>query len=333
MLFYFLRLFNMEKKTLFEANVVYTKEKMLQYSKSKFIIDWAYFWYFIVCLFGLLDLLSWKIVWWIMLLIIGFSCMLIWYVRRPKIEAQNFANTINEQFHTDEIKQEITFTDSSIKIKNLTSWANAEIFYNQIIRLIEKKWFYGLIFRYSNIFIDKDCFTEWNELEFKEFINQKINESKMDQKLNKKTNKKLNRAFRASIIFLIIFFGLIMYLSFLPEDTKDGFGQNYASRDLLYQTLSTEDSKIAEWYSIPVELLEKYPDVVSLILNSMSLSKSEEKQERFDMFYLMNDEQINQLRDILTREKEQLAEIEEKYNEEVSEINGDDNQENTWEVL
>ena len=61
----------------------------------------------------------------------------------------------------------------------------------------------------------------------------------------------------------------------------------------------------------------------------MSLENSEEKQNWFDMFYYMNNEQINELKDILTREKEKLAEIEEKYNEEVSEINGDDNQENT----
>lgn len=319
---------------LFKANIVYTKEKMLQYSKSKFIIDWVYFWYFIICLFGWLNLLSWEIVWWIMLLIIGFSCMLIWYIRRPKIEAQNFANIMDEQFHTTEINREISFTGNSIKIKNLTSWANSELFYNQIIRLIDKKWFYGLIFRYSSIFIDKDCFAKWNELEFKEFINQKINENKINQKLNRKTNKKLDRAFKASVIFLIIFFGLIIYVSFLPEDTKDEFSQNYVSMDQIYQTLSADDSKVAEWYSIPAEFLERYPDVVSLILNSMSLENSEEKQKWFDMFYLMNDEQISELRDILTREKEKLAEIEEKYNEEALEINGNENnKENTWETL
>lgn len=322
----------MDKKSLFKAKVVYTKEKMLQYSKSKLNIDWTYFWYFIVCLFGWLDLLSWEIVWWIMLLIIGFSCMLVWFIRKPKIEAQNFVNTIDEQFHTTEINQEISFINDSIKIKNLTSWANGELFYNQIIRLIDKKWFYGLIFRYSSIFIDKDCFTEWNELEFKEFINQKISENKTNQKLNRKTNKKLDRAFRASVIFLIIFFGFII---FLPDDTKEESEQNYASIDQIHQTLSTEDSKMAEWYSIPVEFLERYPDVVSLILNSMSLGISEERQKWFDMYYLMNDEQIKELKDILTREKEKLTEIGEKYDVDFSEINEiyDNNQENTWEIL
>ena len=63
----------------------------------------------------------------------------------------------------------------------------------------------------------------------------------------------------------------------------------------------------------------------------MSLENSVEKQKWFDMFYDMNDEQINELRDILTGEKEKLAEIEEKYNEEVSKINEDydNSQENT----
>jgi hypothetical protein len=47
--------------------------------------------------------------------------MLIWYIRRPKIEAQNFANIMDEQLHTTEMNQEVSFTDSSIKVKNLTS--------------------------------------------------------------------------------------------------------------------------------------------------------------------------------------------------------------------
>jgi hypothetical protein len=76
-----------------------------------------------------------------------------------------------------------------------------------------------------------------------------------------------------------------------------------------------------------MEFLEKYPDVVSLILNSISLKNGEEKQEWFNMSSFMNEEQINELRSILTREKEKLAEIEEKYNIEISEdyINNQEN--------
>jgi len=76
-----------------------------------------------------------------------------------------------------------------------------------------------------------------------------------------------------------------------------------------------------------MEFLEKYPDVVSLILNSISLKNGEEKQEWFNMSSFMNEEQINELRSILTREKEKHAEIEEKYNIEISEdyINNQEN--------
>lgn len=315
----------MDEKILFKANIVYTKEKMVQYLKSKFVVDDSMFWGFLMFLYGFISLIGWDDLFLgIMFLLIGLSAMIIEYNNKPKIEAEKFVNMTEEQYHMKEIKQEVSFTDNSIKIKSLTSWANSEMFYSQIIKLVDKKWFYGLIFRYTNIFIDKDCFTEWNKLEFKEFINQKLKE----QKWSIKTNKKLNIAFRASVIFLIILFGLII---FFPDDTKDESEQNYASIDQIYQTLSIEDSKIAEWYSIPIEFLEKYPDVVSLILNSMSLENIEEKQKWFDIFYDMNDEQINELRNILTREKEKLTEIEEKYNEEVSRINEDydNSQENT----
>ena len=68
----------------------------------------------------------------------------------------------------------------------------------------------------------------------------------MNQKANRKTNKKLDRAFRASIVFLIMFFGLILYFSFLPENTENESIQDYASIEQIYQALSTEDSKVAE---------------------------------------------------------------------------------------
>ena len=281
-------------------------------------------------------IINWDLFRGIIFLFIGLVHPLIRYNNGPKIEAQNFHNIIDEQYHTNEVNQEISFTDNSIEINNLTSWANWEMFYDQIIRLVDKKWFYGLIFRYSHIFIDKDCFTKWNELEFKEFINQKLCENRIKQKANRKQNKKLDTAFRMSIVVLIIFFGMILFGSLLPEseDVNNESEQNYASIEQIHKALSADDGKIAESYSIPVEFLERYPDVVSLILNSMSLENSEERQKWFDMYYLMNDNQINELKDILTREKEKLAEIEEKYNEEVFKINGDDNnQEDTWETL
>ena len=112
----------MSDKILFKADILYTKEKMLQYSKSKFIIDWAYFWYFIVCLFGLLDLLSWETVWWIMLLIIGFLCMLIWYIKKPRIETEAPVRVLYQWFST---KNNPQFTPQII---SANEWHRANVY-------------------------------------------------------------------------------------------------------------------------------------------------------------------------------------------------------------
>jgi membrane protein involved in colicin uptake len=73
-------------------------------------------------------------------------------------------------------------------------------------------------------------------------------ENKIKQKANRKQNKKLDSAFRASIIVLIIFFGIILWGSLLPEseDINNESEQSYASIEQIYQTLSADDGKIAE---------------------------------------------------------------------------------------
>jgi len=73
-------------------------------------------------------------------------------------------------------------------------------------------------------------------------------------------------------------------------------------------------------YNIPEDFRRDHPDLVKLILESKSISESKEKQSWFDLYPLMNDEQISKLRDILTREKEKLAEIEQKYQNKSAEI-------------
>jgi len=42
----------MSEKILFKADTVYTKEKMIQYFKSKAAINESYIWEFIMCLYG-----------------------------------------------------------------------------------------------------------------------------------------------------------------------------------------------------------------------------------------------------------------------------------------
>ena len=77
---------------------------------------------------------------------------------------------------------------------------------------------------------------------------------------------------------------------------------------------------IAQNYNIPDNMLEDNADLVVLILESKSISEPKEKESWFDLYSLMNQEQIDKLRDILTREKQKLAEIEAKYQEKQEEI-------------
>ena len=78
--------------------------------------------------------------------------------------------------------------------------------------------------------------------------------------------------------------------------------------------------KVALDYNIPNDMMENNPDLVVLVLESKSINESKEKQSWFDLYSLMNQEQIDKLRDILTREKEKLAEIEAKYQAKQDEI-------------
>lgn len=78
--------------------------------------------------------------------------------------------------------------------------------------------------------------------------------------------------------------------------------------------------KVATDYDITQDMLESNWDLVVLILESKSINEQKEKQSWFDLYSLMNQEQIDKLRDILTREKEKLAEIEAKYQAKQDEI-------------
>lgn len=78
--------------------------------------------------------------------------------------------------------------------------------------------------------------------------------------------------------------------------------------------------EVAAGYNIPDDMLENNWDLVVLVLESKSISEQKEKQSRFDLYSIMNQEQVNKLRDILTREKEKLAEIEARYQAKQEEI-------------
>ncbi len=80
-------------------------------------------------------------------------------------------------------------------------------------------------------------------------------------------------------------------------------------KEKLPQTLR----ELAEKFSLPDEFLITMPDLIVLILQSKSMDTIEEKQSWFNLLPMMNKDQIDKLRDILTREKQKLQEIEQKY--------------------
>jgi hypothetical protein len=82
---------------------------------------------------------------------------------------------------------------------------------------------------------------------------------------------------------------------------------------IIQQFLPESLHALAITFAIPEDFIQRMPDLIQLILESKSLDKNEEKQSWFNLLPLMNNDQIEKLRDILTREKQKLAEIEQKY--------------------
>ena len=89
---------------------------------------------------------------------------------------------------------------------------------------------------------------------------------------------------------------------------------------LVQQKLPQELWNLAWQLNIPDSFLDAEPDLTVLILKSRSLAKNEEKQNWFNLIPMMNQEQIEKLRDILTRERDKIAEIEAKYEQKKQEI-------------
>ena len=92
------------------------------------------------------------------------------------------------------------------------------------------------------------------------------------------------------------------------------------AQELIQKFLPQELQDVASKYNIPEDMLESNADLVVLVLQSKSISDQKEKQSWFDLYPLMNQDQIDKLRDILTREKQKLAEIEAKYQAKQEEI-------------
>lgn len=89
----------------------------------------------------------------------------------------------------------------------------------------------------------------------------------------------------------------------------------------LIQTKLPQDLREkAASFQIPDNFLESMTDLIELVLRSKSMDKDSDKQSWFNLLPLMNKEQIGKLRDILIREKQKLAEIEQKYEQKKTDI-------------
>ncbi|MBI5151968.1 hypothetical protein HZA39_00375 [Candidatus Peregrinibacteria bacterium] len=73
-------------------------------------------------------------------------------------------------------------------------------------------------------------------------------------------------------------------------------------------------------YSIPQSVLQKFPDLVGLMLQTESMDEAE-REYWYQIMPVMTDEQINKLRNILVNEKEQLTRLDEEYNKDLRNLN------------
>lgn len=83
-------------------------------------------------------------------------------------------------------------------------------------------------------------------------------------------------------------------------------------------TMPTSDSSKPA-VTIPEELKKKFPDLIALIIGSESMN-DEERQYWVNILPVMTPEQIENLRQILQNEKDQLAAIDKKYAKEMKNL-------------
>lgn len=83
---------------------------------------------------------------------------------------------------------------------------------------------------------------------------------------------------------------------------------------------ATNPPSAGSQFTVPPEVTEKYPDLVELIKGSASMNDSE-RQYWFSILPIMTADQVSRLREILTTEKQKLAEIDKKYQKQLQGVN------------
>lgn len=79
------------------------------------------------------------------------------------------------------------------------------------------------------------------------------------------------------------------------------------------------DAASSSGVQISEDLKKKFPELIELILGSESMN-DEERQYWVNILPVMTPEQVQNLKDILTNEKQQLAAIDRKYAKEIERI-------------
>ncbi len=118
------------------------------------------------------------------------------------------------------------------------------------------------------------------------------NEENKFWKKSEKMNKKLKAIAVFSIIIRVIGIGYSYYTIFSDiNKLSENFQQ--VNQGVLYEALTQEEVIEAFWsenidelsnYKIPKDMLENDPDLIELVLWSLSLETKADKQQRFDIY-------------------------------------------------
>jgi len=105
----------------------------------------------------------------------------------------------------------------------------------------------------------------------------------------------------------------------LPNEKSPSTSSGQPLAKVATQQVSISRADI-EKFGIDEEYAKKNPVLIDLILKTESM-KDEERKYWFQLLPIMSDEQVKKLEGILQNEKDQLAELDKKYEKEITKLN------------
>jgi hypothetical protein len=101
------------------------------------------------------------------------------------------------------------------------------------------------------------------------------------------------------------------------DSTQQGTGAKAQSAEKsAEQYLKEAENK----YIVPRLVRDKFPDLVKLIYETESMNE-EEREYWLQIMPIMTEEQISKFRDILVKEKDELAKLDQEYEQEMAKVN------------